>query len=57
MKTVGEVIEDIQQAHVDAGGCFIRQKEIREMKVGDLLDSLIPNNILFEVVYVDKKEF
>lgn len=54
MKTVDEVIEDIQQAQVDAGGRFMRQKEIKEMKIVELLQLLLPNNVEFEIKYKSK---
>ena len=49
MKTVENIIEDIQQTIVDTGGKFMRQKEIGEMKTKDLLNLLLPNHIEFEV--------
>lgn len=51
MKNVDEIIEDIQKAQVDAGGRFLRQEEVKEMKVGDLLNLLVPNNVTFEIKY------
>lgn len=47
MKTIDEIIEDVQQSQVDAGGCFMRRKEIMEMPFGELLSLLIPNNVCF----------
>ena len=47
MKDISEIIEDIQQAQVDAGGRFLRQKEIKEMKVEELLQLLLPNSVEF----------
>ncbi|MCK9430392.1 MAG: hypothetical protein M0R17_10360 [Candidatus Omnitrophica bacterium] len=49
MKTVENIIEDIQQTIVDAGGKFMRQKEIGEMKTKDLLNLLLRNHVEFEV--------
>lgn len=54
MKTVENIIEDIQQAIVDAGGRFMRQKEIGEMKTNDLLNLLLPNHVEFEVKHTYK---
>jgi hypothetical protein len=49
MKNINEIIEDIQQAQIDAGGRFLRQAELREMKVESLLKLLVPNNVEFVV--------
>jgi hypothetical protein len=54
MKDLNEIIEDIQQAQVDAGGRFMRQKEIKEMKVEELLQLLIPNNVEFTIKHKPK---
>jgi hypothetical protein len=51
MKTVEEVIEDIQEAQIAAGGRFLRQKQIKELSVKDLLELLLPNNVVFYVHY------
>ena len=51
MKTVEDILEDIQQAHVECGGCFVRQKEIADMTVGELLKILTLNNVEFTVKY------
>lgn len=56
MKSLNETIEDIQQAQVDAGGRFLRQNEIREMRVEELLTLLLPNNVEFEVKYKPKEQ-
>jgi len=45
--TIDEVIEDIQQAQIDAGGVFIRQRIIKQMTVEKLLSLLLPNNVEF----------
>lgn len=55
MKTIDEIIEDIQQAQVDVGGRFMRQKEIKEMKVEELLKLLLPNNVEFIIWYNPRK--
>lgn len=47
MKAIDEIIEDVQQSQVDAGGRFMRRKEIMEMPFGELLSLLIPNNVHF----------
>ena len=44
---INKIIEDIQQAQVDAGGRFLRQQEIKEMTVEYLLKLLIPNDVEF----------
>lgn len=44
---LNKIIEDIQQAQVDAGGRFLRQQEIKEMSVEYLLKLLLPNNVEF----------
>ena len=44
---LNKIIEDIQQAQVDAGGRFLRQQEIKEMSVEYLLKLLIPNDVEF----------
>lgn len=49
MKTIDDIIEDIQQAQIEAGGRFMRQREIKEMKVVDLLKLLLPNNVEFVI--------
>lgn len=50
-KTVYEVIEDIQIAHIQAGGKFLKQSEIRKMTVEELLNLLIPNNVSFTIKF------
>lgn len=54
MKDLNEIIEDIQEAQVDAGGRFMRQKEIKEMKVGELLQLLLPNSVYFDIKHKPK---
>jgi len=54
IKDLNEVIEDIQQAQVDAGGRFLRQREIKKMTVDELLQLLLPNRVEFEVNYKPK---
>jgi len=44
---LNKIIEDIQQAQVDAGGRFLRQQEIKEMTIEYLLKLLIPNDVEF----------
>ena len=48
---LNEIIEDIQESQVNSGGRFMRQKEIKEMKVGDLLELLLPNNVEIIIKY------
>lgn len=54
MKDLNEIIEDIQQAQVDAGGRFMRQKEIKRMTVEELLQLLLPNNVEFTIKHKPK---
>ena len=49
MKTVDEILEDIQKAQVDAGGRFMKRSELRNMTVGQLLELLVPNNVEFNI--------
>lgn len=49
MKKTNEIIEDIQEAVVEAGGRFMRQHEIRRMTVEELLNMLTPNDVEFTV--------
>lgn len=44
---LNKIIEDIQEAQVDAGGRILRQQEIKEMTVEYLLKSLLPNDVDF----------
>ena len=44
---LNKIIEDIQEAQVDAGGRFLRQQEIKEMSVEYLLKLLLPNDVEF----------
>lgn len=50
-QNVRDVIEDIQKAQVDAGGRFIKQNEISNMTVKELLNLLVPNNVKFNIYY------
>lgn len=52
MKDINEVIEDIQEAQINAGGNFIRASEIKKMTIIELLELLIPNNVLFEIKHM-----
>lgn len=54
MKNLNEIIEDIQEAQLDAGGRFLRQKEIKEMTVEQLLNILIPNDVQFIIKHKSK---
>ena len=54
LKDLNEIIEDVQQAQVDAGGRFIRQAEIKEMTVEELLQLLLPNNVEFTIKHKPK---
>lgn len=52
-KKINDIIEDIQEANVKAGGRFMRQKEVKEMSVHDLLKLLVPNDVEFEIIHKD----
>ena len=49
-------IEDLQEAIINAGGCFIRKDELLQMTFGELLERFIPNNIQFNFKYVHPEE-
>lgn len=53
-KQINNILEDIQEAQVDAGGAFIRRDRIADMKVGELLELLVPNNVEFQIKYIPK---
>jgi hypothetical protein len=46
-----KTIEDIQEAQVSVGGRFLKQQEIKDMRVEDLLKLLIPNGVSFVIEY------
>lgn len=50
-RTVEEVIEEIQEAQINCGGRFLKQKEIKKMTVEQLLKLLLPNKVQFKVTY------
>lgn len=52
---VSDVIDQIQKAQIDAGGCFLSHSHIRNMTIGDLLFLLVPNNVNFEVKHNEYK--
>jgi len=54
MENINKIIEDIQEAQINAGGRFMRQKEIKEMKVEELLQLLLPNNVEFIIKHRPK---
>lgn len=45
------IIEDVQEAQIQAGGRFLRQQEIQDMKFGDLIRLLVPNKVEFNIKY------
>ena len=53
MKTKEEVIEDLQESLVDAGGRFFRKREIMEWSVDVLLETCVPNGI--EIIFRNNK--
>lgn len=53
MKKINEIIEDIQEAQINAGGRFLRQDEIKKMTIEELLELLLPNNVEFNIKYKD----
>jgi len=54
MKSVEDIIENIQTAFLDAGGRCFTQKEIKYMTVEDLLKLLTPNNVEIEIKFKPK---
>jgi hypothetical protein len=54
MQTLEEIIEDIQEANIECGGVFLRQKEIKNMTVEQLITRLLPNNVEFNIKYSPK---
>jgi len=48
-RDIDEVIEDIQMAFVECGGRFVRRSEIKEMTVEELLKTLLPNDVEFNI--------
>ena len=48
-KEIRSTIEDIQECIIIVGGRFIRQEEILNMNVRELLTMINPNNIEFRV--------
>jgi hypothetical protein len=53
-RKVEDIIEQIQHAHNNAGGVpqLAMRSHIRNMKVGELLELLVPNNVEFKIQYV-----
>lgn len=45
------ILEDIQEAIIKAGGCFFRREEIARMSVNRLLTMCIPNSVYISVEY------
>jgi hypothetical protein len=52
---VSDIIDQIQKAQLDAGGCFLSHRDIRNMSIGDLLFLLVPNNVTFEIKHNEHK--
>ena len=52
---MNDVIEDIQEALIHAGGGFIRHRELQNLSVRDLLMMIVPNNIKCNIEYNDKE--
>lgn len=52
MKTKEQIIEDFQEAHVEAGGKFLRKSEVENMTVKELLEHCVPNNINITIDYI-----
>jgi len=50
------VIEDIQKAIVEAGGSFRRRCELESMTVGNILSTLLPNDVKFKIYYERPKQ-
>ena len=51
-QTVFSVVEAAQEAIIDSGGRFFKQKEIKEMTVEEFLLTIIPNNIDITINWV-----
>lgn len=56
MKTQHEVIEDIQEAFIKAGGRFFRHQEILDMLICTFLEITLPNQIDVSVKYFEEDE-
>lgn len=54
MEKINEIIEDVQEAQIKAGGKFLRQKQIKEMKFEDILKLLLPNSVEFKIKHKPK---
>ena len=48
---VMEAIEDIQEAIVEAGGCFLRRADVEDMRVVQLLRILLANGVSVKIEY------
>ncbi len=46
-----EILEDIQEAIVNAGGRFFRREELKHMDVCKLLSILVPNSVEIKIEY------
>lgn len=46
---INEILENIQEVQVNAGGRFLKQSEIKKMTVEELLLLLIPNGVLLRL--------
>lgn len=46
-----EILEDIQEANIKAGGRFIRRSEFAKMRLIEVLHLLTPNNVKFKVYH------
>ena len=54
-KKITTIIDDIQESQILCGGKFLRQSEIKEMTVDELLHLLIPNGVDFNVSFERNK--
>ena len=46
---IGDIIEDIQECVINAGGKFFRRKELKGMTLENLLRQFLPNQISFKI--------
>lgn len=46
-----KIVEDLQEALVFKGGRFLKQTEVKDMRVGNLLELIVANGIGLVVEY------
>ena len=52
---INDVFEDIQEAHVKAGGSFRRRGELSKMTVGELIEVFVRNDVEMKFTYTGPK--